>query len=299
MPQKAKRLGGKRKKTGRSFAGGRKLRKQRKQQRTTKVAKKLSSAVQYGPRIAPRSIIAKLRWYNLYGGPLTEASSPWVEPYDNEGLHIPGNSTYLRTWNLSSIFKPDMLNDDTGAGNSSVYNYTEYQPHYQKWIVRAAKIKGFVQAIMTNSASTAAAVPCSVWMWADNNPQAQVVSVNTNKEAFIQAGRRCFILRTNTYNPVTKKFKIYYRHQKILKRRLDEDEDFGTMTTSTTGASAGTDPNNNATVYFHMLVVNNTGGLATEEQAHMAFSWSLDITFYTKLWDSPIDAPDTIDPDEV
>lgn len=288
MPRAPKRLGTRKRKS--RFSGGRKLRRKLKQQRkTTKVAKKLSSAVQYGPRIAPRSIIAKLRWYNVYGGPLSGPTVPFVPPYDNNGFIIPGNTSYTRTWNLSSIFQPDTQNDGTGAGAFTVYNYKEYQPHYQKWIVRAAKVKGWIQSISHNGSINSSSVPTTVYLWADNNSAASVASVDTNREAFIQQGRKIIVLDNNAYSSRKKWFKRYFRHQKILKRRLDEDEDFGTMTTLT-GASAGTNPPSNATVYLHMLIINNT-----EEDNHL--SWSLDITFFTKLWDSPVDDPDQEDPD--
>lgn len=256
--------------------------------RQRRIGKKLHAVKQFGSRIAPKSLLAILKWYNLYGGPLGNYNSK-----TNYGVIIESGQVYKRTWNLSSIWNPDIENDNTGTGTKTCYNYKEYQPFYTKYMVRAAKVRMFMQAITNNNGSTSLSVPCTVFFWCDNNPAADVSSIDTNLEAFIQPGRSYKILGSNCYNSNVHYFKRYFKATKVLKRRLDEDEDYGAITTGSNAAS-GSNPPESANMYFHMLVVNNSNVEGVD--MHINFTYDLRISFYTKLWDYLPDAMDVQDP---
>lgn len=268
---------------------GRRLRRALRNRKTRRVAKKLKSGVIYGPRIAPRSVLAKLYWQNTNGGaPNLYSSGAYA--HNNNGILLDNVHPYHRIYNLSSIFSPDKENDNTGAGAKSVYNYAEFQPHFQKWLVRACKLWGWIYAVAENGSDTAKASPLYLWLWCDNNPSA--TTVDTADEAAIQPGVRRYTLMTNTYSPQLTHFKRYVKHSKVLKRRLDEDEDYGNMYPGT-GSSAGSDPDENASVYLHFLITTTNDPLYDQE-THV--TWNLNFKMFTKLWDAPIDAMDTIDP---
>lgn len=252
-----------------------------------KVSKKLHAVQQFGSSIAPKSLLAKLVFYNYYGGPQSGIAS-----FNSFGVLVPPLNAYHRTWNLSSIFEPDIEHDNTGAGNSTVYNFKEYQPFYTKYMVRACKVRIMLNAACRNIDNSSAYAPTSVYIWVDNNNKSAAGSVDTNREAFIQKGRKVMFLQSNCYNPQTKYFKGYFSARKVLKRRLDEDEDYGTITTGTGGAS-GTNPPEDARMYLHMVVVNNNGSTNHDDFV----SYALTLKMYTKLWDYKIDQMDTENPD--
>lgn len=259
-----------------------------KAKRQRRIGKKLHAVKQFGSRIAPKSLLAILKWYNFYGGPL----SPY-NAYNNFGVVIESGQVYKRTWNLSSIWNPDVMNDNTGTGTKTVYNYKEYQPFYTKYLVRAAKVKMMMQAITLNNDKTSSSVPCTVFIWCDNNPANDVSNIDTNVEAFIQPGRTYKILPSNCYNSGPRYFKRYFKATKVLKRKLDEAEDYGVITTGSNAAS-GSNPPESANMFMHMLVVNNSNVEGTD--MHINFSYDLRISFYTKLWDYLPDAMDVQDP---
>lgn len=265
----------------------------RRAKRSKRVARKLHAAKQYGNRIAPRSLLAPLRFYNLYG---YLADNTRLD-YNNAGIALKRGETYLRTYNLSSIFDPDPLNDDSGTGSKSVFAYTEYQPHYTKWLVRATKVRAWFYAICQNGENTANNTPISVWLWCDNVNHSNTITIDTNSEAFVQQGRKVLYVPCNTYNPGTRYFKRFYSAKKVLKRKLDEAEDYGVMTKLTNDA-AGVDPNEDACMFLHMLFINNANGPTDTDVQPVNISWAMDFTMYTKFWDSTIDTIDTVNPDE-
>lgn len=186
------------------------------------------------------------------------------------------------------------MNDNTGSGARTVFNYKEYQPFYTKYMVRGCKVNLMFNGIMNNGNATSAAVPYTVYIWCDNNTNTEVTSIDTNNEAFIQPGRRMLYGNPQVYNSSPRFFKQYYSAKKVLKRRLDEDEDYGVITTGS-GAASGNSPPESANMYLHMLVINNAYH-GTNTQI-LNFSYSLKLKFYTKLWDYKPDEMDTENPD--
>lgn len=217
-------------------------------------------------------------WYNYYHGPVADVSH-----YDNFGtLLAPSGATsiYKRTWNLSSIWEPDLMNDNTGSGTNTVFNYKEYQPFYSKYMVRGCKVDMMMNAITANVSATSGATPLTVFIWCDNNTQNEVTNIDSNDEAFIQPGRTLKYINTQVYNSQPTYFKKYFSAKKVLKRRLDEDEDYGAITTGS-GAASGGNPPQSANMYLHMVVINNNG----TGTLNVNFTYALKLKFYTKLWD--------------
>lgn len=263
----------------------RSVRKLIKAARTKRISKKLHAVQQYGIRLAPKALIAKLKWFNNYG------AGDWAARTDftKAPLQLDPGETYQRTWNLSSIWKPD-TNDPTST--TTVFNYKEYQPYYSKFLVRGNKVVFRLDATSINGSENSETRPLAVYFWCDNNNTVQSADINTENEAFIQPGKIQRYVQTNPYQKGSMRMKKYYSAQRILKRPLVETDDYGTIATGT-GTASGQDPPQNSTMFFHMLLVNNN----TANGGTMYITYALDLTFYTKLWDYLPDKMDQEDPD--
>lgn len=252
-----------------------------------RVAKKLHSAITYGPRLAPRSILAKCRWFQDYISADALAATYQSNLDNGQTGWVPATATgyYIRRYNISSIWHPDS-GVTTSAKTHTISNWGEYCKYYSKWMVRAVKVNMWIRATGSNSTFTSDNAPVQVVIWCDNiNNDSQVTDM---QGAIIQPGRRYYVLSSNPYNSTpVKKIKLYYSAAKVLKKKLDEDEDYGQATIG----GAGTDPNTDACMYMHILI---KGGAPSSNTSRI--NVGLQLTQYTKFWDAEPDAPDEMDP---
>lgn len=208
-------------------------------------------------------------------------------PYNTAGVQLDNGFYYHRYFNLSSIFNPDPQNNTDAQ---TVQNYASYMPYYSKFLVHGAKVRGYYSAIGANGASNSSFQPVDHYMWVNN---IKAVDVTNAMQAENQPGVRNSILNTNPYSNNMKWFKAYYNIQKQLKRKLDEDEDYGQIFNA---ATSGQDPSDDACLFLHMLWKNNS---SIGAQTSVYLNFKIVITYYVKLWDQATAyATATMDPDD-
>lgn len=251
------------------------------------MAKKLKSAIAYGPRIAATATIAKMKWFQDYISS-SNLGSTYTSATDNgkQGItfSFPAGE-YVRRFNLSSIYHPDK-NAITAGQTHTCYNWNEFNKYYTKWFVRACKVNAWFRSTGENSGQTSGYAPTQIVMWVDNVNNDGIADIQT---AMCQPGARYLVLGSNTYNSTpTKKFKAYYSAKKVLKRDFDED-DYGTCTTG----GVGVDPPDDCSMYLHLMI--KPGAPAG---SNTRVNMGIMLKFYTKWWDAVQDAINEVDPNE-
>lgn len=273
---------GRKKRVRYSKRGGKRFRAKRKLRR---VAKKLKSQAAYGPRLNPRSVIVKMRWFQDYMGDST-GGVVYTTGTDNGKsgvLFVNAAGYYHKRLNLTSLMHPDILATSSGQTHSA-YNWKEFGAYYTKWFVRACKFKMWVKAQQTNG-NTSLQSPMQVAIWCDNNNNNNVA---TMQQAMIQPGVKYMVIDNSVYAAGKPNWvKGYYKAKKVLKRQIDESVDFGNIYNT----GVGTDPPDNSCMFLHILF---RGGAWNTEQQYMTFG--IILKQYAKFWDILPDEIDELDP---
>lgn len=288
MPPKRSRYTRYRSKRSKPYGRVRSVRRRKifRKKKQVRVARKLKSSITYGPRIATRATLTKLKWFQDYisatGLGATYTSIP---DNGNQGLSFSFPSgEYVRRWNISSIYHPDVAVVSAGQTHTC-YNWSEFNKYYTKWFVRACKVNLWFRATGENGGQTSSFAPTQIVIWCDNvNNDTDVTTI---QQAMCQPGAKYLVLSSNPYNSTPVKwFKNYYSAKRVLKRSFDED-DYGTCTSG----GAGVNPADDACMFLHILI-RPAAPSGQNTRVNMGFQ----LKFYTKWWDATTDAINEVDP---